>query len=245
MRLKGKIAVVTGANSGIGKAIADRFVAEGAKVVYSDINEVENVTPEKSEDKIFIKCDVTKSEEVNDLFKKAEKKFGRVDIAVCNAGIGTVGSLLETDDETWNKTINVNLSGVFRTMRAAAKLMTEQNTQGSIINMCSILGKVGFSGTIAYCAAKGGAVQLTRAAAMELASNKIRVNGIAPGFINTNMTSGSLANVDFNQLIVNSTPMGYVGKPEDIANAALYLASDESDYVTGEIIHVDGGWTAQ
>ena len=245
MRLKDKVAVVTGANSGIGKAIADRFAEEGAKVVYSDINKVESIAPETSKEKIFIKCDVTKSDEVNNLFKKAEEKFGKVDIAVCNAGIGTMGSLLDTDDETWDKTINVNLSGVFRTMRAAANHMSEKNIQGSIINMCSILGKVGFSGTIAYCAAKGGAVQLTRAAAIELAKSKIRVNGIAPGFINTNMTSGPLTNVDFNQLIVNSTPMGYVGKPEDIADAALYLASDESDYVTGEIIHVDGGWTAQ
>ncbi len=245
MRLKGKVAVVTGANSGIGKAIADRFVKEGAKVVYSDINEVKDISPETTKSKIFIKCDVTKTEEVDELFKKAAAKFGQVDIAVCNAGIGNIGGILETDDKTWSRTIDVNLSGVFRTMRAAARHMNENNIQGSIINMCSILGKVGFRGAISYCAAKGGAVQLTRSAALELATNKIRVNGIAPGFINTNMTSAALNGVEFNELITSSTPMGYVGKPEDIASAAVYLASDEADYVTGEIIHVDGGWTAQ
>lgn len=243
MRLKDKVAVVTGANSGIGKAIADRFAKEGAKVVYSDINR--NSEIELPKGAMFVKCDVTETKQIDELFEKAVKEFGKVDIVVCNAGIGNMGTILDTDDETWNRTINVNLSGVFRTMRAAARYMVENQVKGSIINMCSILGKVGFRGTLAYCAAKGGAVQLTRSAALELATMNIRVNGIAPGFITTNMTSGALENSDFNNIVTSSTPMGYVGKPEDIANAALYLASDEADYVTGEILHVDGGWTAQ
>ncbi len=244
MRLKDKVAVVTGANSGIGKAIADRFAKEGAKVIYSDINQADFLS-EKDKDRLFIKCDVTKTDEVDSLFKKAEEKFGKVDIAVCNAGIGNMGTVLATDDALWSKVIDVNLFGVFRTMRAAANSMVKNKVEGSIINMCSILGQVGFNGAIAYCAAKGGAVQLTRAAAIELAASKIRVNGIAPGFIKTNMTNEALASQDFNNLITSATPMGHVGKPEDIANAALYLASDEAEYVTGEILSVDGGWTAQ
>lgn len=244
MRLKDKVAVVTGANSGIGKAIADRFAKEGAKVIYSDINKPDFLS-EKENGRFFIKCDATKTDEVQDLFKKAEEKFGKVDIAVCNAGIGNMGTILDTDDSTWNKVIEVNLSGVFKTMRAAANSMVRNKVEGSIINMCSILGRVGFNGAIAYCAAKGGAVQLTRAAAMELATSKVRVNGIAPGFIKTNMTNDALTSQDFNNLVTSATPMGYVGKPEDIANAALYLASDEAEYITGEILNVDGGWTAQ
>ena len=130
-------------------------------------------------------------------------------------------------------------------MRAAAKEMKKNAAGGSIINTSSILGSVGFEGAIAYCAAKGGVVQLTRSGALDLAKDKIRANAVAPGFIETGMTKDVLAASEFNKFVISSTPLGYVGEPADIANAVLYLASDESRYVTGTVLFVDGGWTAK
>jgi NAD(P)-dependent dehydrogenase (short-subunit alcohol dehydrogenase family) len=243
MKLENKVAVVTGAASGIGRAIADLFVSEGAKVIYSDINDGGlKLDPAKA---VFVKCDVAKSAEVDALVKAAVDKFGRLDIMVNNAGIGGLGGVLDATDEAWAKTIGINLSGVFYGARAAANAMKAAGTKGSIVNMSSILGTVGLGGAVCYCAAKGGVVQLTHAGALDLAPLGIRMNAIAPGFIATNMTKGVLANKDFNNMIQANTPLGYVGEPNDIAQAALYLASDEAKYVTGTILHVDGGWTAR
>ncbi len=246
MQLANKIAIVTGASSGIGLAIAEKFLSEGAKVVLSDVNEVgQEIANKYGEQAMFIKCDVSKSAEVDALVEQAVKKFGRLDIMVNNAGIATSGTASDTSDEVWHKTIEVNLSGVFYGLRAAAKIMLAQKSAGAIINMTSIAGSVGFNGSLAYCASKGGITQLTRAAAIDLAKSKIRVNAIAPGVIDTNMTKAYLADPGFQQLMANMTPMGHVGQPENIADAALYLASEASSYTTGQILHVDGGWTAQ
>ncbi|MFA6252814.1 MAG: SDR family NAD(P)-dependent oxidoreductase [Patescibacteria group bacterium] len=246
MQLANKIAIVTGASSGIGLAIVEKFLSAGAKVVLSDINESgQEIANKYGEQAMFIKCDVSKSTEVDALVEQTVKKFGRLDIMVNNAGIATSGTAQDTSDEIWHKTIEVNLSGVFYGLRAAAKIMLAQKSPGVIINMTSIAGTVGFAGSLAYCASKGGITQLTRAAAVDLAKAKIRVNGIAPGVIDTNMTKSYLADSGFQQLVANMTPLGHVGQPENIADAALYLASDASSYVTGQILHVDGGWTAQ
>ncbi len=245
MRLENKVAIVTGAASGIGKAIAEKFVSEGAKVVFSDVNGDESLVAAFGDKAIFVKCNVANSEEVNALIAASVAKFGGLDIMVNNAGIGGTGGILEVTDEDWNKTININLSGVMHGIRAAAKVMKEKGINGAIINMSSILGKVGFQGAIAYCAAKGGVVQLTHASALDLAALKIRVNAIAPGFITTGMTKDVLVMKQFNDLIISSTPLGHVGEVEDIAAAAVYLASDEAKYVTGEVLYVDGGWTAK
>jgi len=243
MRLEGKVAIVTGASSGIGLAIAEEFLAEGAKVVFSDINNFPKELPVGQA--FFQTCDVSKVEDVENLIKTTIEKFGRLDIMVNNAGIGTMGSILDTDDATWQKTIGINLTGTFFGLRAAARVMKSLGNGGSIINMSSILGKVGMNSTLAYCAAKGGVVQLTHASALDLATDKIRVNAIAPGFIKTAMTKGLEENKPFNDLIISSTPLGYFGEAKDIAHAAVYLASDESRYMTGEIVYVDGGWTAR
>jgi NAD(P)-dependent dehydrogenase (short-subunit alcohol dehydrogenase family) len=252
MRLEGKVAVVTGASSGIGKAIADLFVREGANVIYSDINVFKEVSRDGPGKAKFVRCDVSKSSQVEKLAQASIKAFGKLDIMVNNAGIGGLGGILEETEKGWEKVISVNLSGVFYGMRSAAKYMQENKIKGSIINMSSILGSVGFDGAsvglpgaIAYCASKGGIVQLTRAGSLDLAPFKIRVNAIAPGFIRTAMTEDVLKNKAFSKLIKSSTPLGYVGDPRDIANAALYLASDEASYVTGQVLYVDGGWTAR
>lgn len=243
MKLENKVAVVTGAASGIGLAIANLFVAEGAKVIYSDLNDGGlKLDPACA---LFVKCDVSQSAEVSALVKAAVEKFGRLDIMVNNAGIGTLCNILDVTDEAWDKTISVNLSGVLYGARAAANAMKDGGIKGSIINMSSILGQVGMASTISYCASKGGVVQLTHAAALDLASLGIRINAIAPGFIVTNMTKDVLNNPDFQKMVTTNTPLGYVGEPNDIAQAALYLASDDSKYVTGTVLHVDGGWTAR
>lgn len=243
MKLENKIAIITGSASGIGRAIAEKFIGEGAKVVFSDINEID--ISQFGDNAIFVKCNVSKSDEVDNLIKSCLDKFGKVDIMVNDAGIGTMGDILSSTDEDWKRTIDINLSGVFYGARAAARAMKEKGIQGSIINMSSILGSVGFKCTIAYCAAKGGIDQITKAGSLDLAPLGIRINSIAPGFIKTNMTKGLQDDENYCSFINSMTPMGHMGSVDDIANAAVYLASDDSKYVTGLTLYVDGGYRAQ
>ena len=242
MRLENKVAIVTGASSGLGKAIAEMFLQEGAKVVFSDVNDYSGNLGENA---VFMKADVSKKEEVEALVKLAIEKFGSLNVLVNNAGVGLTGELATLDDAIWQKVIDINLNGVFYGLRASAKYMKDNNIKGSIINMSSILGHVGFRGASAYCASKGAVNQLTGTSALELAPFGIRVNSIAPGFIKTNMTKGIEENKTSNAMIEGATPLGHMGEPNDIAYAAVYLASDESKFVTGSVMYVDGGWIAQ
>jgi len=244
MRLENKIAIVTGAASGLGQAIAEQFLAEGAKVVFSDIHPLEKACS-LGENGFFQLADVSKREEVDGLVEVALSHFGGLDIMVNNAGIGLTGEITVMTDELWNKVLAVNLNGVFYGTRSAAASMVERGIKGSIINMASILGSVGFASAGAYSASKGGVIQLTRTAALELAPKGVRVNAIAPGFIKTGMTQGIQDDETVNDAIVSATPLGHMGEPNDIAYAAIYLASDESAFVTGSVLSVDGGWTAQ
>ncbi|MCK9577950.1 SDR family oxidoreductase [bacterium] len=242
MRLNGKVAIVTGASSGLGKAIAEMFVKEGAKVIFSDINPYDGILDKNA---IFKKADTSKDKDVRKLVDLAVSKFGRLDIMVNNAGIGLTGEISNMSDDVWNKVIAVNLNGVFYGVRSAAAYMKENKIKGSIINMASILGQVGFRGAGAYCSTKGAVNQLTKTASLELAPYGIRVNSIAPGFIETGMTKGIKKDKKANAAIIGATPLGHMGEPNDIAYAALYLASEESKFVTGSVLYVDGGWTAQ
>ncbi len=245
MRLQGKVAIITGAASGIGRRAGEKFIKEGASVVFSDILESIDFINELGDAAKYIKCDVSNSEDVKSLISETVSTFERVDILVNSAGVGALGGTNDVTDEDWDKVIAVNLSGTMFGMREAANAMKEKGIKGSIINISSILGGVGFQGAIAYCASKGGVVQLTRAGALDLAGDKIRVNAVAPGFIKTNMTKDVLDDEGFKSLVTSSTPFGYVGDTDDIADALIYLASDESKYVTGTILYVDGGWTAK
>ncbi|MFA6227798.1 MAG: SDR family NAD(P)-dependent oxidoreductase [Patescibacteria group bacterium] len=242
MRLQKKVAVVTGASSGLGKAIAEMFSKEGARVVFSDINAYPGKLPAGA---LFLKADTSKDADVKKLVNFAVAKLGRLDIMVNNAGIGLTGEIVGMPDKVWNKVLAVNLNGVFYSLRAAATYMKNKKIKGSIINMASILGQVGFRSAGAYSAAKGGVNQLTRTGSLELAPFGIRVNSIAPGFIETGMTKGIKNDKAASAGINAATPLGHMGEPDDIAYAAVYLASDEAKFVTGSVMYVDGGWTAQ
>lgn len=250
MRLQNKISVITGASSGIGEGIAKMFAREGAIVVCGSTNEekgrlvVEEIKNQGGQAD-FVKTDVSDFLQVENLVKTAYSKYGNLHIMVNNAGIASMGNILDTTPELWRKVLSVDLDGVFYGIKTAAMLMKEKGTAGSIINTASIAGLVGFAGASAYCASKGGVVQLTREAALDLAPLKIRVNSICPGIIVSEMTKDFLANEEWKKNFLANTPLNMIGEPEDIASCAVYLASDESRFVTGQMFTVDGGWVAK
>jgi len=249
MRLENKVAIVTGAGSGIGKGIALRFAEEGANVVIADINlERAQDTAREIEalgrKSLAVKTDVTSLASIEQMVKTTVDEFGKVDILVNNAGIYIQKPLQETTEEDWNRTIDINLKGVFLCTKAVVPHILKQG-KGKIVNIASIAGEVGFAYSSAYCASKGGVISLTKELALELAPKKINVNAIGPGVIETPMTKGMLEDKSTREVLLRSTPYGRTGKPEDIANAALYLASDESDFVNGVTLFVDGGWLTQ
>lgn len=247
--LENKVAIITGAGSGIGKAGAVLFAREGAKVVVSDIDKKngEGVVAEitgSGGDAHFIAADSSSAEDNARLVEETVKKYGRLDIAVNNAGIG--GPLGATGDypvDGWQKVIDINLSGVFYAMRYQIPAMLK-NGGGSIINMASILGGTGTRMSPAYVAAKHGVVGLTKAAALEYADKNIRVNAIGPGYIRTPLVVNSLDEDTLNAL-VSLHPIGRLGEAEEIAEMMLWLASSKASFVTGAYYPVDGGYLAQ
>ncbi len=249
MRLIDKVAVITGGGTGIGRAISILFAREGAKVVVAGrrkealdgvVSEIQNSAGEA----FAVLTDVSDSEQTSNLIKSTIEHFGKVDILVNNAGVALSGDTVSGSEKDWDKVIDTDLKGVWLTSKAALPHMLEQG-KGKIVNMASIAGLVGFEQSAAYTAAKGGVVNLTRQMALDYSPKGINVNAIAPGIIETDMTKGIIGNEAVQKDFLSKTPIGRFGKPEDIAFAALYLASVESDFVTGEILVVDGGWTVK
>jgi NAD(P)-dependent dehydrogenase (short-subunit alcohol dehydrogenase family) len=246
-RLQGKIAVVTGAGSGMGRAIAEAFAAEGAKVVCVDITgQQEDVARAIGEPALPFGADVSVADDVRRMIAAVEERFGRLDILVNNAGIsGGIGPFHEQDDETFDRVIAVNLRGVFLGMKHGIASMLRTGG-GAIVNTASAAGLVGTPGLSAYGASKGGVVQLTKTAALEYARQNVRVNAICPGLVWTSMVPGS----DGSRVPPPGTeppagmPMGRWGLDTEIAATAVFLASDEAGYLTGAALPVDGGYTA-
>ncbi|WP_366924216.1 SDR family oxidoreductase [Metallumcola ferriviriculae] len=253
MKLNNKVAVVTGAGSGNGRGIALSYLREGAAVVVADINEdggkeTVSLAPEDSR-VISIRTDVTKKDEVENMVAQTIKEFGRIDILVNNAGIVSFTPFLELSEEEWDRVHDINLKGPFLCSQVVAKEMLKQNNGGRIINMTSVEAHVVVSSSgncqPHYNSSKGGLTMLTKALASELASYGITVNSIAPGPIETPFTEMGLKNPAIKKWILEQVPVGRVGQPRDIANAAIFLALDESDFITGTTLFVDGGWTVK
>lgn len=244
--LTDKVAIVTGARRGIGKAVALKLAGNGAKVVVTDLDkeDCENVVKEiegLGGEGLALKLDVTKEEEISEVIKKVKEKFGRIDILVNNAGIFIQEELDKMDTSKIDKILAVNLRGLILCTKYVLPEM-KKNNYGKIINIASIAGFVGFESSSVYCATKGAVVNLTRELAAELAKYKINVNAVAPGVIETAMTKHLLEDENVKTALLRNIPYGRIGKPEDIANAVAFLASDEAEYITGHTIVVDGGW---
>ena len=249
--LRGKAAIITGARRGMGRTHALTLARAGAKVVVSDVSQeeceavVQEIKNEKGE-ALAVKCDISNKIEVDNLIQQTLAKFGKVDILVNNAGICPFNPFLEMKEEDFKKVIDVNLKGYFLCSQAAAKEMAKQKS-GAIVNIASIaMGQVGsgFAGLTHYCASKGGIVAMAEAMSLELAPLGIRVNTIAPGAIDTPMVASVKQDMKNLESMLAGIPLKRMGKPEEISNAVLFLASDESSYMTGSVVVVDGGWTA-
>lgn len=242
--LRGKCAIVTGATRGIGKEIAKKYASQGANVVInyrsSDVEakQLEAELKDLGVEILAVKADISNFDEAQRLVAEAKERFGNIDILVNNAGITKDGLIMRMKEEDFDRVIEVNLKGVFNCIRAVSPIMIKQRT-GKIINMSSVVGIVGNAGQANYCAAKAGVIGMTKSLAKELASRGINVNAIAPGFIKTDMTSALSDKVK--ETIENNIPLKRIGEAEDIAEVALFLASRSSDYITGQVINVDGG----
>lgn len=249
MRLKDKVAIITGAGSGIGRATAIAFIKEGAKVAVADWSEkggkeTVGLIKKAGGESVFVKTDVSQAKDIDKMSDVCLDKFGRADILVNNAGIVGFGPLHKMKEADWDKVLAVNLKSIFLTGKKIIPQMMKQG-KGKIINIASIAGLVGFDNIAHYCASKGGIIALTRAMALDYAPKKINVNCIAPGVIATAMTKDMLDDPATKKDFSANTPYPRLGEPEDIAYACVYLASDESDFVTGHVLVADGGWTVK
>lgn len=248
--MKDKISLITGGGSGIGRAVALAWAREGAQVVVSDVDqdggeETVALVKKAGAEALFVPADVSKFEDCEQLVRRTVDKFGRLDVACNNAGIGgPQAPTAEYAMDGWAQVIGINLSGVFYGMRFQLAAMA-QNGGGSIVNMASILGAVGFANSCAYSAAKHGVIGLTQTAALEYSAQGIRINAVGPGFIKTPMISSLEDDKAANDALVAAHPIGRLGTAQEVAELVLWLSSDKASFVTGAYYPVDGGYLAR
>ncbi|MBI4055617.1 MAG: 3-oxoacyl-[acyl-carrier-protein] reductase [Elusimicrobia bacterium] len=242
--LKDRVAILTGAAQGIGEATARLFAEAGAKLVLCDLEEeklelsAKKIAAAHGTEILTLKTDVTRPQDCETAVQRAIDRFKKIDILINNAGVTRDGLLLRMSDEDWNFVMDVNLKGAFFFIRAVLRPMVKQRS-GRIVNIASVIGQMGNAGQANYAASKGGLIALTKTCARELASRNILINAIAPGFIRTRLTEVLPEEVKKQHLA--SIPLGRFGEPEEIASAALFLASDDSPYITGQVLGVNGG----
>jgi NAD(P)-dependent dehydrogenase (short-subunit alcohol dehydrogenase family) len=248
--LEGKVGLVTGGTSGIGRDTAVLFAKAGAKVVVAGRREREgNETIEliraAGGDGLFVKTDVAKAPEVETLVKKVVEKFGRLDVAFNNAGIeGVWTSIVNESEEDWDRTFDINLKGVWLCLKYEIRQMLKQKGGGAIVNMASVAGMIGLAGAAAYCASKHGVIGLTKAVALETARTGIRINTVCPAVVETPMADRLYSAPQVNKFVLGLHPIGRFGKPMEIAEAVLWMCSDRASFMTGQSLVLDGGFLA-
>jgi NAD(P)-dependent dehydrogenase (short-subunit alcohol dehydrogenase family) len=244
MKLEGKVCLVTGGGKGIGTGICSSFAKEGAKVAinYSQSkNGAENLAAKLGKNAMVVKADVSKKEEVDNMIDQVLDRFGTIDVLVNNAGISSYCSFLELDEQEWDRTIDINLKGMYLCSRRVALEMISRNIKGKIINISSVCGLLAQKGLVHYSASKGGINMLTKTMCLELAPYGINVNCIAPGAVEVDSTREALQDPIWKSVI----PAGFHAQPEDIGKIAVFLASEDSKFIWGEIIYADGGQSIQ
>lgn len=244
MRLKDKVALITGGAQGIGRATADLFASEGARLVLADVDETKvktaagEIAAARKTGALGVKADVTQLAACEEAVKAAMEKFGRLDVVVNSAGITKDGLLMRMSEADWDLVMDINLKGAFNLTKAAIRPMLKAHS-GRIINIASVVGQEGNAGQANYAASKGGLIAFTKTCAKEFASRNILVNAIAPGFIHTRLTD--VLPEDAKKKLLERILLGRMGEPEEVAKAILFLASDDASYVTGQVLNVNGG----
>ncbi len=240
MSFDSKIALITGASGGIGKAIVESFVKSGTTVIAMGTNQdkLDNLKTELGDKIITQVCNLADTEKIPEIIKQLHEKVGKIDSLVCNAGITKDNLAIRIKDEDWDTVLDINLKATFVLNREVIKIMMKQRS-GSIINISSIIGMMGNAGQANYAASKAGIIAMSKSLAQEVASRGVRVNVVAPGFIETPMTD--VLNDTFKQKILEKIPLNFFGKPQNIADAVEFLASEKASYITGTTLHVNGG----
>ena len=246
MKLEGKVSIVTGATKGIGKAIAEEFAIEGAKVVLCGRSKElgEKIAADirkKGGEAIFVRCDVSKVDELKNLVQKTVETYGRIDVVVNNAGVNHSANVFDITEDDWDWVMSVDLKGTFFLSQEAARMMIEQNIPGVIINMSSVMAVLALADQIPYCAAKGGINQLTKAMAIAFGEYGIRVNSIGPGPVLTELMKRVVSNKEKEAELLGRLPLGRIAECREIATVAVFLACDDSSFFTGQTIYPDGG----